>query len=616
MVFIVGDSLGEAMIDFLCVWAEPTLSNFWGFRQGRSESDSLSDHCISPTASDIVWSPSKARWLTVYCWGRDANPLTADARLSAGAGLSIFNGWASSRLGHAPVRGADEAAKTLDADSCGEFALLRLDHQGNGDLLRNQLASVQLYKFEQDNRIIIGTRPSLISAYIGHKRLSSDFARWVANYSVPMTAHSVFDGITCIAPGTKITFTNGRPNFKSPPGNILANAELARAYSVDRRAYWDRTYDALVALMRVVELTDLPIEFPISGGKDSRLLLGLLIAGGYRERIAGTFTNGPEFSPEVISGKAVATHLGLPHTNRWNGTNQRQSVDNIADKLLRHLFISEGEVSPIDLMSSMNRTDKFNLSGQESGLRNISGTRDVSTRDAVAKWLNIHLGSGDFCRIMTADAIQKSRGEIEQYITAAEDCGTPYDQIPTKHRVDNRGSRWVSRIWGANNSIGFSPHIFRTEVVTLAAYNAGSKSRSLQEFHFEMMRRVDPALVSIPFAGQTWDQELLDAADHAPRAPEPLAWPEGFSVFSQRGMFGAMKDHFPEFISFINRNASDQLAAVIDLDRLSALTVDGIKSGHVQPLWQVFQCALFDAVGDFGDLRTASGADFGVPEFA
>jgi hypothetical protein len=272
-------------------------------------------------------------------------------------------------------------------------------------------------------------------------------------------------------------------------------------------------------------------------------------------------------------------------------------------------------MSPSDLSPSMAPRRTFELTGQEAGLRNIAGSRDVSTREKLKQWMLVHLGRGDFCGIMTVAAREQCLADIEAYIQLCEASGTPYDQIPSLHRVTYRGSHWVSRVWGVRNTIGFSPQVFRSEVVTRATYNAGARSRQLEEFHFQMLRRIDPALLSIPFAGQTWNPELLAMLDQQMTPPDPLTWPEGFSVFAQRGMFGALKDNFAGFKSFIEDNAGDALQEVIDLDRLRSFAPEQVMMGHVQPLWQVFQSALLASTSDFASLRTASFEEFGLPDF-
>lgn len=605
------------MIDFLLVWDK---SSARPGKTGQGElARELGQLCIVPPTLALQWQPRATPGLTVFVWGHDVVPLSAEQRVASSPfGLNLFNGWMLPSLGGAPLPDVHAVKAHLGegAGGYGEFLFLDLDHNGNGSIVRNLLGSVQLYQHRSRDLVLLSTRSSIIAKYLGDVRLNAGFARWVANYSVPMTDDALFDGITAVPPGSSIEIEAGRPMVAPPTGNILASEALQARYRQNRGAYWDEVYHNLVQLMRVVEATDLSIDFPLSGGRDSRLMLGLVLAAGYRDRISRVFTNGPDYSPEVQSAKAVAEHLGLAHQAVWAGPPGAQSSSQVTRELPLHLLVTEGEMSPIDLTARTTPRKLFQLSGQESGLRNIAGKRDLATQAAITQWLMATVGGGDMCGIMSEAAVEQNRADVERYISAAEAAGIPYEQVPTRHRVQFRGSRWVSRVWGSANAIGFSPHIFRSEVVTLATYNSGARSRSLEEFHFEMLRRIDPALVELPFAGQSWDPELLGMVDDPPANPEPLSWPEGSTMFSQRLMYGTLQNNFEAFKSFVIDHSGDTLHALLDMDRLRAFEVEQLKPGHVQPFWQIVQCALTEHIGDFARLRDLAWQDLDLPELA
>jgi hypothetical protein len=605
------------LIDFLLVWDK---SSARPGKTGLSElARELGQLCIVPPTLSLQWQPRATPGLTVFVWGHDVVPLSAEQRVASSPfGLNLFNGWMLPNLGGAPLPDVHAVKAHLGegASGYGEFLFLDLDHNGNGSIVRNLLGSVQLYQHRSRDLVLLSTRSSIIAKYLGDTRLNAGFARWVANYSVPMTDDALFDGITAVPPGSSIEIEAGRPMVAPPTGNILASEALQARYRQNRAAYWDEVYHNLVQLMRVVEATDLSIDFPLSGGRDSRLMLGLVLAAGYRDRISRVFTNGPDYSPEVQSAKAVAEHLGLAHQAVWAGPPGVQSSSQVTRELPLHLLVTEGEMSPIDLTARTTPRKLFQLSGQESGLRNIAGKRDLATRAAITQWLISTVGGGDMCGIMSEAAVEQNRADVERYISAAEAAGIPYEQVPTRHRVQFRGSRWVSRVWGSANAIGFSPHIFRSEVVTLATYNSGARSRSLEEFHFEMLRRIDPALVELPFAGQSWDPELLAMVDDPPANPEPLSWPEGSTMFSQRLMYGTLQNNFEAFKRFVIDHSGDTLHALLDMDRLRAFEVEQLKPGHVQPFWQIVQCALTEHIGDFARLRDLAWQDLDLPELA
>jgi hypothetical protein len=81
-------------------------------------------------------------------------------------------------------------------------------------------------------------------------------------------------------------------------------------------------------------------------------------------------------------------------------------------------------------------------------------------------------------------------------------------------------------------------------------------------------------------------------------------------------MYGALQNNFDAFKTFIISRSGDTLHSLLDMDRLRAFSVEQLKPGHVQPLWQVFQCALAEHVGDFSQLRELGWQELNLPELA
>lgn len=588
------------MFDILYIWNSEGPTN-------RPIAD-LEKYCMVEVRDRCGWKTADGTG-TVYTFGSHAKPASMDDRIEQSAeSFRALKGWAITADG----RPTAKVAEVTSEPRHGEYLLLEVNELGNGSIRTDDLGSVQLYSYSDDKVSLLSTRASLIAGYLGRFDLNVDFARWVINHSVPATHDAVFEGVSHVPGHWQVRLVRGRPVITAGAFDLLKDDSLARLYQTDRVGYWDQLFQQLLEIMKVVELHDAPLRFPISGGKDSRLLLALLVAAGYKDRISTTFTRGPSFSPEVISGKAVADALGLTHEFDWNENAKGvDAVPDVEQRLLKHLFISEGEVSPMDLLYNNKINDRFDLPGQEAGLRNIAGNRDVSSRAALRSWMGATFGAGDFCAISTLTTIERCNADIEAFIDRAEAEGTEYEQVPTLHRVMNRGSRWVSRIWGVQNSLSFSPHVFRSFAVTQATYNAGARSRQLEEFHYEMLRRANPELISIPFANQTWNPALEELTGSAPPAIDPLKWPDDFTVFKQRGMFGILSDRLPEIRSFIAETSSERLRSVIDMDRLREVeTIPG--PGFVQPFWQAFQCALLERIGDFSDLQSKTPEEIGL----
>ena len=165
----------------------------------------LGKHRIVLPTMSVAWHPERMAGLHVYAWGHDVAPLPAAKRIrSSKAGVSIFDGWMLPTLGEPPVPDVEAAKAHFDKSrsAVGEFLFLDVDGKGDGRVVRNLLGSIQLYAHVSKDRVLLGTRSSIVAAYLGGRGLNPGFARWVGTYSVPFSNDSAFEGVTCVPPGS------------------------------------------------------------------------------------------------------------------------------------------------------------------------------------------------------------------------------------------------------------------------------------------------------------------------------------------------------------------------------------------------------------------------------
>jgi hypothetical protein len=603
------------MIDFLLAWSsDPAIIE--NIKRKQPELSRMRP--VTPTYTEI-WQTCQAPAVAVLVYGHDVPPIPARSRISSiqDDHIAMLNGWVIPSIGKPPATSVLEASQHFSVSDVayGEYLYFEMDRYANGRLLRNLLSPVQLYFYETEQLCLLSTRVSLVAEvlrYYNQLTLSRDFARWVANYSVGFTEQSLFSNVRFVPQGSKVTISQGRPHVERPSRNdILTDAHLQELYRLDRTAYWDRLFDILIGLTRVVEMTDLPIEFPLSGGKDSRLLLGLLVAGGHLDRIQLTYTNGPEVSPEVRSARLVAQCLGLPHEIRQGGL-PNQNKQEITSRLPIHLLLSEGEISPIDLMWRNKPRAIFSLHGQEGGLRNIAGKREIETEKQLRQWFRVHLGNGDICGIFKDEVVEANIADIDAYIDRVLEEGIHPGQVPTLHRIQFRLARWVGRVWGVLNNLSFAPFIFVSDAIVCGTYNAGHRSRTLEEFHYEMLRRACPELVKIPFSCQTWDPELATLTGTDIEVTRPLQWPDDYPIFRQRGTASLLKDNFIAIKAYLMRSDGPIIPWLVNFYKLMDFKAEQLRSGHIAPLWQMIQLRLVEDIDDFGSLL--EGGNYGLPD--
>jgi hypothetical protein len=540
--------------------------------------------------------------LQAWAWHTSVKPYSgAEMSIQAAPRLRLFQGYAMTDA-CAPVQSINEIQRD-DADRYGgDFLLLEIEPNGHGRLIRSRVSNQQVYYGQNERWCVIASRASIAAVLLWETTappINPNFMRWVCSYGVCSNTESLFRSVRLLRFDQSIHISPKGMTIKSLGPGFLVSNEMKELYRRDRKAYWDVAFDRMLAGMKCLELSKDPIEFPLSGGKDSRLLLGLLIASGHQNKISRVYTNGPSVSPEVRAANDVCKSLQLHHEH-VDGTNVVSRKDIIlSDKLLTHLLISEAEVSPMDLFWQRRIHGKTTLHGQEGGLRNIAGKRTFSNRQGLFDWLRRHLGNGDMCGIYKPGVAERNLSEIESFIDEAAAAGVEWSDIPSLHRVTYRVARWVSRTWKAYNELGFAPYVFVNADVISTTFNAGHESRMIEEFHFEMFRRINPKLVSIPFAGQQWEPEMIERSGDNLCNPTPYQWPNSVAPVSQRPTHEAFYHNIDSIISFIGERAGSAMLEVVDVDKLRLFGKDRLQSGHYQPLWQTLQGVLAELIPDW-----------------
>lgn len=601
------------VLDFMMIWDNRGLEEL-----KRSESRVRSEvaQLLPATGSFYQAWYSRDGRTAILLWGRNAPPIPPENRVRRDDnGLRFFCGWLVDLENSAPIRDIESADLEGARQLNGEFTACVARPDGEVRFWRNLTGSMPLYYSSEPQRFVLASRAS-VAAY-GRRlstrfSLSKDFARSVLSASISLNDHSLFDGVLSLPQGATVYRpVGGRPVVSAGPDDLFYDERLQEQYLSDRSAFWDDAFERLRALTSVFRTVDLPVEVPLSGGKDSRLVLGMLLASGQRDHIRNLLTWGVVGSPELRSAEQVASVLGMSDIHRLRVSEAATAVVQDPDDRRqtshypRHVFITEGEMSPMDLTGGTPRAG-VSVSGQEGGLRNIAGKRYFENPSDLLRWFRVHLADWDVCKILTDEARAASEQEFLDYYGKQMLVVDDFNQLPTKHRIEFRFRRWVARTWHVSNATSFAPYIFPTDAVLRYTYNSGARSRSLEEFHYEMIRRADKRLLEVPFADQTWDPELEHVTSSPVPDVKPYVWAEGTKPLNRRPIGARVQARLDEMRALIESRDPEVLDGVIDLDRLRQFDATQMMPGHVQPLMHLLTFLLADSVRSFSELDVLS----------
>ncbi len=359
----------------------------------------------------------------------------------SGERLRLFNGWINDGN---PLNTAlkNRDLKKIE-ESSGEYVYINISRNGDGLLTRNLTSSVQTYYSNDEKATYISNSASLINYLLRPKSslkdcLDTNFLAWSISTSWAHDDSSLFKGVKVLSQGTKIIIQNYSVHFEKKQGDIWADHHLQELYKKDQQQYWYLCYEKLIDNLNLFfNYFDKPFNFPLSGGKDSRLLLGLILNSEGRSLINKTISNGPPYSGEVVVGRLLTNQLKLEHETNEGGYHGFDMTDRFG----KHIFFTEGEVSPMDLTSNFERvSQKMVLRGQEVGLRNISNIKE-NDFNQIKSWFFKHLGNFNHLGFLKEAYVNERKNEFKHY-WLTKNLAENLTDLHTKNRIETRFLRW------------------------------------------------------------------------------------------------------------------------------------------------------------------------------
>jgi hypothetical protein len=281
-----------------------------------------------------------------------------------------------------------------------------------------------------------------------------------------------------------------------------------------------RSYDQLLEEMaRRVEvlhrLPEVPFRFSLTGGRDSRLVLAALVKANCFDKLRSCYLIAAEDHPDVIIGKLLASHYGVP----FECFSREASTRSVWEDLEIHQFQTELGVHFWDSKGILERPREGRMGGaygemffshfkwyQYFGWTGVAGILESN-------------GFIDPDGVMTNQAREHFRQGFRQFWQKRRDEGLPPSQIRDRLHRDGRMWRWVGQGRLAVNlgSINTNP-IPSPEM--LDKYLAITyPERRDGRIHYELMHRADPWLPEQPFAGKGFSRTLTGHAQRKMKFP-------------------------------------------------------------------------------------------------
>jgi asparagine synthetase B (glutamine-hydrolysing) len=307
-----------------------------------------------------------------------------------------------------------------------------------------------------------------------------------------------------------------------------------------------RVADALIAAVRPLGETAVPVELSLTGGKDSRLIAAALASAGVPFRAR---THGFASHPDVIIARMIAERLGLEHTvtePRAAAAGQDLQPPDQAEVLGRLrsvVLVSDGMLSAFENIGSWVRPDHEAADGPvqagghggellRGGYAQAAWRSPAPQRQVVAAQAWSSAAAAELFRRLTTRRLGLLRpAAAAAYLaslapwTAAVGAG-PLRALDDFYLV-NRAGRWSAAARQAYLIRSPLVQPFFSDRVIQAARAVPLRQRMNDQLHRDVIASLRPELLGLPLADHSW-QGQRPTADSVlsarPGASAPPDW--------------------------------------------------------------------------------------------
>ena len=429
--------------------------------------------------------------------------------------------------------GAQGFGPLLD-ERCGEYAVLHADEDGQLRAACDPMGGQHLYYGERNGLVAVSNRAFLVAAALdgaGLPQVDPLRLAWLMSGLRAMFAgETLFDGVHILAPGKRLE-VDGRGI------RVVQAQSKGAATSHDWDVHFAELCDRVAQIRR---LPDVRFRQTLTGGKDSRLLLGALVASGAIEDLDDCWIEAEPGHPDAELAQHLATHYGLS----LDVVKAERADHPLFDLVALHNFQAEAAFHAYDTKGSEQRPRQGVINGHYGEiykshvqLRFLGGWSAVrafyGSRRFIDKWGLLAAPARDRCRRLLLERVQTWRDE-----------GTPLLDVHDRWHRECRMHRWLGQAMqhDAIGDLSFnplpSPHLLRHY------RSLPIVERKLHRTHFELTRRVDDWLWRQPLANDRWSRHLLRGHGR----PEPALRRRCFQILPQFRQWQAAEAQIAHFL--------------------------------------------------------------------
>jgi len=547
-----------------------------------SNSAGFNKHYVATKNSHTFAFDGLPYWATLDLESNWAEQLDALWRSDSQALNNVFGTWAFARFGFG---------------------------DGGGRVLTDFTGMTPLFYWSDVSYLGISPRQSLLARSCGGGDIDVEALAWLTGQANIIGDKAVWRGVRHLPPQWTLEFNDreGDLSFVTHKREIWTHRDQLHPsiHCVD--------FDALAHALSTQcdALSKLPISnisIDITGGLDSRLVAAIASESNLAARIKCLQTSGHDDSPDVVVGAEVANALGFPHVVN-TPARANQSAASIRQRMLEGVTRFEASICASDSLVSQATSSRVIFTGSAGEIyrRHCKPHMNVSIRNLVEldeAYQGYHQKT-DPLGIQVAATTELQSRTLRELARGLHDDGAEFNDISDIFFMRYRLPLWNGIMM--NNIFG-GVRIYPLVSIGVAreAFKTGYGSRISDRIHFELLLRIAPQLLALPFYGKVWPAEFREHA--ASRGIDvssiALAPPAADKLRKTYNWLDVLKDNVWDFVDeMVLPHRESDLWAIIDREKLGSLALERKALTSITQIKQVAALiGMQAALCDFGIL--------------
>lgn len=322
------------------------------------------------------------------------------------------------------------------------------------------------------------------------------------------------------------------------------------------------------------------IPLGLTGGKDSRLTLAFCDYFGLNDSI-DAFTNGHQKHPDVEVAKKIADIYGLNHRVNSPAFSTTSipyvSANELFHRMAVHVFRTDASFGLWDLKSRGNSGYGLALSGFLGEVFKSYLKKPLNSSDKLSP--KEFITFFDPLNIVDKEVKNEIDAKLKDKLWAFKELGYELSDIPDLYYAVVRVPQWLGAARLVDGYSIQSVSIVNSLSLSQLAMNLPSDERRMDIIHYELIKILSPRLLKIPFAMQSWDQNL-EKFGAIPEVFSSPVTPRGNIPWAGSWQFSLNENPFFRkiIIEFVEATKQSQLWEYIDREKLLVLLKDKVFS--------------------------------------